>query len=83
MESLEMLISKGAKGCIFVLFLIGLFSFSLLLLYMLAGFMFIFGNTPYPGDIAFLPKKFFLLTSFLIFGKLNFVKEMMIHLFDI
>ncbi len=50
-----------------ILFIIGLISFTLLLGWLVGMFLYVVGDSPYCGAIAYLPKWIFLLSAFLIF----------------
>jgi len=62
-------------------FFTGLFSFCLLLLYILAGIVYTFSNVSYPGDIAFVPKWIFLLSPLLFLYKNHTVQELLEKIF--
>jgi len=61
-------------------FFTGLFSFCLLLLYILAGVLYVFSNVSYPGDIAFIPKWIFLFSPMILLVKNRTVQEFLIFL---
>lgn len=48
------------KTAVVFLFLAGIFSSVLLYIYVIAFFLFVFGEVDYPGDIVFVPKWVFL-----------------------
>jgi len=61
-------------------FFIGLFSFCLLVLYVLAGIFYVFSDAPYCGDIAFISKWAFLPSPLIFLAKNNAVQEFLISL---
>lgn len=63
------------KIIIVFLFLVGFISVSLLVIYVFALFVFVFGESDYPGDIAFVPKWIILFLPFVFLGKTKEVQH--------
>lgn len=59
---------KVRELVVIVLFLVGLLSVSLLGIYVFALFVFVFGESDYPGVIAFVPKWIFLFSPLIFLG---------------
>ncbi len=62
-------------------FFLGLFSLCLLLLYLIAGVIYVFSDAPYPGDIAYIPKWIFLLSPLILLSKNRSVQEFLEKIF--
>lgn len=60
-----------AQVLLLLLFMTGVISLILLSIWIIASFVFVFGEAAYPGNIAFLPKWIFMLAplSFLGYSK--------------
>jgi len=56
-------------------FFIGMVSFCLLFLYVLAGIFYVFSDVSYPGDIAYTPKWIFLFSPLILLSKSHTVQE--------
>ncbi len=58
------------------LFAVGLLSSAVLGIWLISGIIFIFGDAPYPGDIAYIPKWIFLFTPLVFLGYRKEVQEL-------
>ena len=63
-----------------ILFLIGVFSLTLLIGWALGLFLFVFGGSSFYGSIAYLPKWIFLLSIFIVFYKSKPVQRFLLKI---
>jgi len=62
------------------LFLVGLISTLLLVAYVFALFVFVFGESNYPGDIAFVPKWIFLFSPLIFLWRTKIIQRFLSRL---
>ena len=68
---------------IVILFFLGLTSFALLLGWCFSAFLFIFGDSPYPGAIAYLPRWVFIPSIFILLYGSKPVQKFIFKLMDL
>lgn len=75
-------IKKTKNIILFFLFFIGLCSTTLLVVYIISLFFFVFGEGNYPGAIVFVPRWIFILSPFVFLEKNKEVRKMLDDLLD-
>jgi len=68
---------KIEEVILFFLFSVGALASGLLGIWLLSGFIYVFSDVPYPGDIAFVPKWGFLLSPLVFLGKTKKVGKLL------